>query len=87
LLVAIYSYAVTNFCTCIFMKHLPGIWPGICGSFSIRGTVGDNTFWLANPEVGMGKRAQFNMLINSGEAHCSHTDDSSKSILDDALRE
>jgi hypothetical protein len=54
-LVAIYSYDVTNFCTCIFMKHFPGIWPGICGSFSIGGTVGDNTFWLANPEVGMGK--------------------------------
>ena len=69
------------------MKHLLGIWPGICGLFSIGGTVGDNTFWLVNSEVGMGKRAQFNMLINSGEAHCSHGDDAGKSILDAALRE
>jgi hypothetical protein len=37
--------------------------------------------------VGMGKWVQSNMLINSGESHCSHGDDVGKSILDAALRE
>lgn len=61
----------------VFLKHLPVdrflIWTGR--------TTGSNTFRLANPEVGMGNKLEYNNFRYSREAGCSHYDAAGKSIL------